>query len=908
MSFGGTIKLTGEQEYKKALENIRRELREVGAQMKLAAEQYKSGSDAMGAMNTKAKLLEDTLRLQEKKVSTLKDKQKELNEVFAKSAKTHEDLVKRYEEENNKLKGIEKTLGVSSGEYKNQKAVVEDLGVALKKSAQEQEKNEKSMSGLRTELTKAETEYQKTKNAVSDLEGEMKKSSDETKKAESAYGRLKSVISDQEEKLKGLKTEYKNVVISQGENSEAAKKLSGKISDLSGELKQNKDKMRDAETAADKLDKSLGDVGKTAGDAAKGGFTALKVAMGNLVSQGISKLYGAVKDKLGDAIWRVDTVTSFVKTMENLGYSSEETADSINKLKAAAKGMPTTLPALAESQGQFAALIGEMGKATDLTVALSYATLAGSKSQEEANRAMDQWYQIIANGKPDLTSWRIINKAMPAQLNQIADSVLGAGKKSQDLFEAWKNGAVTTEQITDALIYLGKSGAGGLESFEKQARDSTSGIKTSMENIKNAVSIGLSDVIETIGSENITAGLNKVRDATAGAFKVLSDGIKFALDHKTEFAAAFAGIGTAILAIPFGPVGAGIAGIVGALTLLWDKSEKFKNFWVDLWGRVKEATISGIDASVKSVSIAWDNVSRLWWQAKDTFLKICDAISQAGKISGEAVANWFAQSIGKVKAIWGTAQTFFKGVWDSIKGVFSSTGEFFGAVFKAANDKMKGVVSTWNAYFDGVWGRIKNTFGPVKSWFGEAFRGAADAVKNAFSGLSDFFGGVWNGIKSKFSSIGTSIADAIGGSVRAGLNSVIRMIENTINGAIGLINGAIGLINQIPGVSIGKIGNLNLPRLARGGVLDDGARLVYAGEDGAEAIVPLERNTEWIKKVANELKNSYPRTSPGPVSGDVEFKEIVAAFKTALKEVKVELDGEEAGKFVERTVTRAIYT
>lgn len=69
-----------------------------------------------------------------------------------------------------------------------------------------------------------------------------------------------------------------------------------------------------------------------------------------------------------------------------------------------------------------------------------------------------------------------------------------------------------------------------------------------------------------------------------------------------------------------------------------------------------------------------------------------------------------------------------------------------------------------------------------------------------------------------------------------------------------MINGAIGLINKIPGVEIGYMPNLNLPRLARGGVLANGARAVIAGEDGAEAIVPLEKNTMWIRRVANELR------------------------------------------------------
>lgn len=53
--------------------------------------------------------------------------------------------------------------------------------------------------------------------------------------------------------------------------------------------------------------------------------------------------------------------------------------------------------------------------------------------------------------------------------------------------------------------------------------------------------------------------------------------------------------------------------------------------------------------------------------------------------------------------------------------------------------------------------------------------------------------------------------------------------------------------------------SFNIPQFdvqwyAKGGIVD-GATLFGAGEAGREAIIPLERNTEWISKVAQELNN-----------------------------------------------------
>jgi hypothetical protein len=124
-----------------------------------------------------------------------------------------------------------------------------------------------------------------------------------------------------------------------------------------------------------------------------------------------------------------------------------------------------------------------------------------------------------------------------------------------------------------------------------------------------------------------------------------------------------------------------------------------------------------------------------------------------------------------------------------------------------------------------------------------------------------------------------------------------------------LINGAIRLINKIPGVSIGRLGRLSLPRLAKGGVVDD-PTVAEIGENGAEAIVPLENNTKWIKRVASELQNTMNQNlaSVNQYRNDErEYNGMVNAFKEALSVMKIELDDEVAGRFVERTVATAIY-
>jgi hypothetical protein len=81
---------------------------------------------------------------------------------------------------------------------------------------------------------------------------------------------------------------------------------------------------------------------------------------------------------------------------------------------------------------------------------------------------------------------------------------------------------------------------------------------------------------------------------------------------------------------------------------------------------------------------------------------------------------------------------------------------------------------------------------------------------------------------------------------------VISTIQGTINKGIGLINSAIRLANKLPGINVGTVPKLSLPRLAKGGVLERGQIGLLEGT-GAEAVVPLEHNGAWLSRVAEDL-------------------------------------------------------
>lgn len=204
------------------------------------------------------------------------------------------------------------------------------------------------------------------------------------------------------------------------------------------------------------------------------------------------------------------------------------------------------------------------------------------------------------------------------------------------------------------------------------------------------------------------------------------------------------------------------------------------------------------------------------------------------------------------------------------------------------------VVILWNkcdwfregvtAIIDKIVGTFKASIALIKvvvSAIIEFFKSIPGGIKDAFSGLGDFFGGLWDKIVTKFTDLGTKIGDAVGGAFKAVVNAIISTAENTINGFFGLINGAISIINKIPGVELSKIDDVSFPRLETGGILAKGQTGFLEG-NGAEAVVPLDKNKYWIAAVAKEFEQQTNNATTA-----INYKKLATTYVDALADAEL---------------------
>lgn len=232
-----------------------------------------------------------------------------------------------------------------------------------------------------------------------------------------------------------------------------------------------------------------------------------------------------VTSNLDDAVSRLDTLNGYTSVMSNLGVSGEDAEASIQRLSDKLQGLPTTLDDAVSSVQRFTATNGNVKASTDMFLALNNAILAGGASTEIQKSALEQLSQSYSKGKPDMMEWRSAMTAMPAQLNQVATAMgyINADK----LGEALRNGDVSMNEFMRTIMQLNKEGANGFQSFEQQAVNSTGGVRTSMVNVKTAITRGLAEIMNAIGQSNI-----------AGFFQGIASAINKVVPYITGFVKA----------------------------------------------------------------------------------------------------------------------------------------------------------------------------------------------------------------------------------------------------------------------------------------------------------------------------------------------------------------------------------
>lgn len=584
------------------------------------------------------------------------------------------------------------------------------------------------------------------------------------------------------------------------------------------------------ENAFDGPSKSTGQkAGQSIGSGLSVGFAAKVGAVAGIASTVFSKVASVVTGSLNSAISRADQMNNFPKVMKNLGYSSEDAAASIKKISSALDGLPTTSSAMTGMVQQLAPLTSNLDQATNIALAFNNAMLAGGASTMEQENALTQYTQMLSAGKVDMQAWRSIQAAMPGQLNQVAEAMLGAGKNSNDLYEAMKNGSISFDDFNKKVMELNQNGFGKYASFAQQAKDATQGIGTAMENVQNRVAKAVQKVIEAVGVENIAGAINgsssqfgKIGDAAAG----MVTGVKGWFGKAAQAAQPLVSIwqsdfgqlgvylkGLASNAQAFGgsllDVVTNGGGLQNFLTGLNNIISPLVNWWIALTRNVSIfiGTLSdsgGVQAFLASLSELWKGLTQLGQGLADAvtgFLAVGQNGGAAASI-GQLVGDAFNAAAPFVEKLASTLQSL--GDWasehgDAIRTVIAGIAGGFAAfktasLISAAVTALKSFDVAAKIAAAGQWvlnaAMNANPIVLVVTAIGALvaalvwFFTQTETGRKAWASFTSFLSSAWQSVVSFVTSLGQNIANFFTQTIPNAIQSVIQWFQQ-LPSAIG---------------------------------------------------------------------------------------------------------------------------
>jgi tape measure domain-containing protein len=677
---------------------------------------------------------------------------------------------------------------------------------------------------------------------------------------------------------------------------------------------QTKDFKRQVAEVNDQLEGISRTAKKASDPINKMGADLMKVGKGMAIGVAIAGIALLTKN-IGGAVRRVDTLNNAPKVLQNLGYSAEDSAKAISTIAEGLDGLPSKLDDTANALVAIASASGlGIEEATDLTLAFNNMALAGGKGAEDANRALIQFTQSLGRGKMGAQEFNTLMEVMPAQLSQVAKTLLGPTANAATLKDAFSDGRVTMDQFTEAIVSLDKTGGEGFASFEQQARDATKGIGTAWQNLNARIQNGLAQIINAIGASGISDKINAIStsiknglSAIAGWIEAnprLASTIALVAAASAVLLTAVGAIGlilpsiiagfkllAAVIALVTSPVSLvviGIAALVAGIVYLWNTSEGFRNFFIGMWNSIVSALQPVINVFnnqlLPVLKTIWSFVAnqfrQAWESLKQAFISIRNTLQPyidqmrgplmtVLKAVGIAIAVAFiaplALLVGGIVAV----VTVIAVVISAIARFIGWLANLYSKLLQVANLVSGTVVS----YFRNAWNTISGIWGRAAGFFS----GIGNAVGNAFSSVPGKFRGVfqsaWNQITSIFSRLSSWFSNIdLSGAGR-------KMIQSLING----INGMVGAAKNAAGRVVQEIRDFFPFSPAKEGPFSGSGYTTHSGKalmrDFADAI---QKQSPYLKKTMtdampelavpslNQLENKIESSAPTARLGNIE--------------------------------------
>lgn len=737
----------------------------------------------------------------------------------------------------------------------------------------------KSMQEARKQVAYANSEFKATASSMDDWSKSSDGISAKLKQLRSNLKSQETVLAEYEKTLEEVKKEY-------GENSKEALEYATKLNSQQAIVNKTNKEIADYEdtlTQVSKAEKIASVTGKDVSEVLdKMGNEA------NDAGDGFTVLKGAVATFAGNALTSlVDGLKNGISSLMGLADETREYREDLAKLETAFTTAGFTTDQATKVYKDFYAVLGEEDRSVEAVNHLAKLV----DSEKDLNTWTDICTGVWATFGDSLPIEGLTEAsnetAKTGQLTGVLADALNWAGVSEDEFQKKLDGLNSEQErsafITETLNGLysetaeeyRKNNASVMEANKAQS-DYTDTLAEMGERIepvtttlKEGVTGLLQEFLKLVGDVDMEAFTAKIEEAF-GVLKddvlpAVKDGLGWILDNKDAIIAGLAGIATGFVAFnvasmimgvvnafkafkianegatiaqyalnlamslnPIGIVVALIAGLVVAFVTLWNKSDSFRQFWINLWEKIKTACGNAINAIgkfftetlPKFINKAVDFIKQLpakiWTWLVNTITKVQEwksqMIAKAGEVAlsfinkvvefvkqlPEKVWTWLVNTITKVttwknnlgqkareagQELLDKLISKVKEIPDKIKSI---GGDIVSGLWNGISDKFGWLTDKISGFASDVTDKLKNFFGihspskvmadEVGKWLPEGIAvGISDNAKSVLSAMKDVTVGAVSGARAGLSTATTTLG---GGAVTGG---VVNNFYQTIN-------------------------------------------------------------------------------------------------------------------------------
>ena len=823
----------------KALANVNKEVKNTQAQLKDVDKLLKLDPTNTELLSQKQRLLGDAIGETRTKLDTLKTASEQANISLQKGEITQEqyDALQREiietTEELKKLEEQAKRSGVAVQEIAAKGEKLKDMGNNVTNVGKAFMPATVAIAGLGAAAVKTASDFDTQMSKVQAISGATGKQFDDLKaKAREMGSKTKFSASEA-----GAAFEYMAM---------AGWKTEDMLDGIEGIMNLAAASGEDLATTSDIVTDALTAFGLSAKDS--GHFADILAAASSNANTNVSMMgetfkYAApIAGALG---YTAEDTALAIGLMANAGIKSSQAGTSLRKMMTELQGeIKISGQAIGDVTIQTTNADGSMRELNDILMDCR-AAFAGLTESEKASAA-----EALV-GKTAMSGFLAIMNASDEDVNKLATAIGncdGASQKMADTMQDNLEGQLTKlkSALQELAISFGEILIPVLRDIVAHIQKFVDWLNSLDEGTRKFI-VKLALLVAAIGPVLIIVGkvMTAVGTIMTWAPKIAGM-VSTVMSWGPKIASAIGVVKNALSALwavcmanPIILIIAAIAALVVAFIYLWNHSESFRQFWINLWENIKQVVTTVVEAVSTFLTAAWDAIKMVFetvWTAISEFFTgvwngICSivttvttAISTAITTAWTAIYEFFEPLLSALQylfeTIWQAIQILvhqaleaislkIQEIWNGIVAFLTPLLEGIRDFFQSIWDEIKNAVSTaLNAIKTAVttvWNGIKSFLSPllesIKTNVSNAWNNMKTSVSTAMNNIKSNVSNVWNQVKSGVSSSVTQIYNA----VQSGFNNAVSFIRGLIGQAfswgrdliMGVVNGIRNAIGAV---------------------------------------------------------------------------------------------------------------